>query len=1028
MGIRDEELMRASTGTASNPDALRSRMPADGLANTVNQRGGPASGPRAAFGAQPGAALNEAVNARTGPPTPSPIRLNAAQPGEALANAIQARAGGAEPMMAAQPRTSYLLGGGTTPPAATNPQTAALLQGAPGSTPSAPQVVRGADLAGAPQPAPSAATTAANTRAALSTQPGQGLNEALAGRAPAPDPAAATRAALSRQPGQAIAQAAAARAPVPAAPLPTTATPAPAAATAAGQAHLGGAPANGQSLLPPRVIAPNAAARPAAAPATATAAQVTPRPAPASPPVGQNFLQPPGQPNPNVAKGILSDEALKWQAEQAGQAGPRPAAGAASSMAPEGKPGLVSRLRGMFGLGEKAAAPGATPPPAAAPAPAAQPGAIRQAANTMLGSGEQWREFGGKALQQAKGAAKVVGKVAKPLAPVAGAVEMVNGALDGDSNKTMWGALDTAAGAGLYSPAAPVAGAYLAVRGGYEGGQALPETWRDAIGSGINKVAQVFGGGVDQATVNNYNRMNAEYDAREAAKAHGTAAPAMAAKPAGKPGGAIAQEAAKQGKGAPAPAAAPFVPAPAGQAAAPRQADPQMAALTQHYNALQEQLDANPIARTVLGGGQSAVYYKDGTVLNLQAGQPLPDDVQQFQSLGNTMRQIETGQYRLPASSGTAAAPMGGSADQKVAAFAAQYGPAAQAAAQKLGVDPRLLLAQFGNETGWGEHIIPGTNNLGNIKDFSGAGVAATDNLNGSRDKYMQFADPQAFMDHYADLISRKYPGAVGAGNDMQRFASALKQGGYAQDANYVDKLVGAHRMLGGMTFESSMPMQSPAVVALDGEAGPSAAGAGSASAGAPPWAQQPVQILRGMQDTMALPNGGGAGYTEVPTGVYQAGVRGGNASLAGRGPIADYAANMVQGEGFAANPAGAKLAGETIKANADRYVADQNLQGHKATADAHRHATDVGAESTKKAVVQNPEQVGVDPLTKAPIFKDVPYVRKGDGFERAVPQQNWPAPSGAAIAELRRTGDRSGFDRTFGPGAADAALTQKAK
>ena len=54
--------------------------------------------------------------------------------------------------------------------------------------------------------------------------------------------------------------------------------------------------------------------------------------------------------------------------------------------------------------------------------------------------------------------------------------------------------------------------------------------------------------------------------------------------------------------------------------------------------------------------------------------------------------------------------------------FAAQYGAAAQRASAQIGVDPQVLLGQWGHETGWGKSVIPGTNNLGNIKDPTGQG------------------------------------------------------------------------------------------------------------------------------------------------------------------------------------------------------------------------------------------------------------------------------------------------------------------
>jgi len=125
--------------------------------------------------------------------------------------------------------------------------------------------------------------------------------------------------------------------------------------------------------------------------------------------------------------------------------------------------------------------------------------------------------------------------------------------------------------------------------------------------------------------------------------------------------------------------------------------------------------------------------------------------------------------------------------------FARAYGPAAARAGQTLGVDPAILLGQFGLETGWGKSVIPGTNNLGNIKDFSqaGTGISATDNMTGSRDRYRVYGTPEAFFDDYVSLIQRKYPQAVGAGDDALKFARALKFNGYAEDPHYIPKIVG---------------------------------------------------------------------------------------------------------------------------------------------------------------------------------------------------------------------------------------------
>lgn len=130
--------------------------------------------------------------------------------------------------------------------------------------------------------------------------------------------------------------------------------------------------------------------------------------------------------------------------------------------------------------------------------------------------------------------------------------------------------------------------------------------------------------------------------------------------------------------------------------------------------------------------------------------------------------------------------------------FIATYMPQAQAAAMELNVPAEAILNQWGLETGWGKSIIPGTNNLGNIKSTSGKGVYATDNMTGSRDPYRQYASPDEFVQDYTRLIKTRYPKAVGA-KDALAFGTALKAGGYAEDPNYAQKVA-------GMPVNSALP------------------------------------------------------------------------------------------------------------------------------------------------------------------------------------------------------------------------------
>lgn len=135
--------------------------------------------------------------------------------------------------------------------------------------------------------------------------------------------------------------------------------------------------------------------------------------------------------------------------------------------------------------------------------------------------------------------------------------------------------------------------------------------------------------------------------------------------------------------------------------------------------------------------------------------------------------------------------------------FVLQYKAAADIAAKRLKVDPNMLLSQWGLETGWGKSVIPGTNNLGNIKDFSGGGVSAKDNATGSVDKYKVYSSPDQFAEEYANMIMRKYPQVMGQ-KTAEGFAAALKAGGYAEDPKYVEKISSIYNRVTGQADQMS--------------------------------------------------------------------------------------------------------------------------------------------------------------------------------------------------------------------------------
>ena len=113
-----------------------------------------------------------------------------------------------------------------------------------------------------------------------------------------------------------------------------------------------------------------------------------------------------------------------------------------------------------------------------------------------------------------------------------------------------------------------------------------------------------------------------------------------------------------------------------------------------------------------------------------------------------------------------------GSGGDMVDSFIAEAAPIAEQISKKIGVSPHIVMAQMALETGWGKSIIPGTNNWGNIKDFSGNGVAATDNQTGSRDKYRVFGSGTEYADAASDLLARKYKSALGTGDNALAYAT----------------------------------------------------------------------------------------------------------------------------------------------------------------------------------------------------------------------------------------------------------------
>jgi len=138
--------------------------------------------------------------------------------------------------------------------------------------------------------------------------------------------------------------------------------------------------------------------------------------------------------------------------------------------------------------------------------------------------------------------------------------------------------------------------------------------------------------------------------------------------------------------------------------------------------------------------------------------------------------------------------------------FIEQLYPAAQQAAEQLGIDPKALLAQAAIETGWGQYMIHNTSgknshNLFGIKadlrwqgdramvntiEFE-QGVAAT--------KKAPFRVYDSFADSMRDYVgfvkqNPRYEEAVKQSQSPQDYFSELQKAGYATDPDYANKIL----------------------------------------------------------------------------------------------------------------------------------------------------------------------------------------------------------------------------------------------
>jgi peptidoglycan hydrolase FlgJ len=137
--------------------------------------------------------------------------------------------------------------------------------------------------------------------------------------------------------------------------------------------------------------------------------------------------------------------------------------------------------------------------------------------------------------------------------------------------------------------------------------------------------------------------------------------------------------------------------------------------------------------------------------------------------------------------------------------FVATMLPMAQQAAERIGVDPRYLVAQAALETGWGKSVMrqqdgSSSHNLFGIKassSWKGAQARAitSEFRNGEMVKETaEFRSYDSYQDSFHDLVTllqsnNRYQEVLKSADNPEQFVRELQKAGYATDPDYASKI-----------------------------------------------------------------------------------------------------------------------------------------------------------------------------------------------------------------------------------------------
>lgn len=129
------------------------------------------------------------------------------------------------------------------------------------------------------------------------------------------------------------------------------------------------------------------------------------------------------------------------------------------------------------------------------------------------------------------------------------------------------------------------------------------------------------------------------------------------------------------------------------------------------------------------------------------------------------------------------------------AAFNAQWYPYAVTAGSQLGIDPNLLLAQWGLESGYGTNTLSQGFNVGSISNPGGG--------------WATYSSPSAFVSAFVNLLTNSYPGTLNSGSNVSQFVNALGSGSYGQSYYGTQSPASYQASLAGIYTPSGLPVNN---------------------------------------------------------------------------------------------------------------------------------------------------------------------------------------------------------------------------